>query len=62
MSQKPNSKYDLEERTFKFAKEVRSFIKQLPKILSNIEDSKQVIRSSGSMGANYIVFNFRIII
>ena len=50
-------KYDLEERTFKFAKAVRVFIKQLPKTISNIEDSKQVARSSGSMGANYIEAN-----
>jgi four helix bundle protein len=49
--------YDLEERTFEFAKAVRLFIKKLPKIISNIEDSKQVTRSSGSMGANYIEAN-----
>ncbi len=45
--------YDLEERTFQFAKEVRLFVKTLPKTVSNIEDGKQVIRSSGSVGANY---------
>jgi four helix bundle protein len=49
--------YDLEERTFEFAKAVRIFIKKLPKTISNIEDSKQVTRSSGSMGANYIEAN-----
>lgn len=46
--------YDLEERTFLFAKDVRSLVKQLPKTVGNIEDGKQVIRSSGSTGANYI--------
>ncbi len=45
--------YDLEERTFQFAKEVRLFVKTLPKTIANIEDGKQVIRASGSVGANY---------
>jgi len=50
-----NSKppYDLEERTFQFAKAVRLFIKTLPKTIANIEDGKQVVKSSGSVGANY---------
>ena len=45
--------YDLEERTFQFAKAVRVFVKTLPKTMANIEDGKQLIRSSGSVGANY---------
>ncbi len=49
--------YDLEERTFQFAKEVRLFIQTLKKSIANIEDAKQVIRSSGSIGANYIEAN-----
>jgi four helix bundle protein len=49
--------YDLEERTFQFAKDVRIFLKSLPKSISNIEDGKQLIRSSGSIGANYIEAN-----
>lgn len=49
--------YDLEERTFLFAKDVRLFVKDLPKTISNIEDGKQLIRSSGSVGANYIEAN-----
>jgi four helix bundle protein len=49
--------YDLEERTFLFAKEVALFLKKLPKTSANIEYSKQVIRSSGSVGANYIEAN-----
>ncbi len=49
-----NSKpYDLEERTFQFAKAIRIFVKTLPKTIANIEDGKQLIRSSGSTGANY---------
>ena len=45
--------YDLEERTYQFAKSVRLFLKTLPNKLSIIEDSKQLIRASGSVGANY---------
>ncbi|RXP44570.1 four helix bundle protein [Lutibacter sp. HS1-25] len=54
---KKNSIYDLEERTFQFAKEVRVFIKELDKTIANFEDAKQVVRSSGSIGANYIEAN-----
>jgi len=58
MSETQNSKqYDLERRTFEFAKAVRAFMKKLPRTISNIEDGKQVIRSSGSVGANYIEAN-----
>jgi four helix bundle protein len=54
-----NSKpvYDLEERAFQFAKVVRLFVKTLPKTPANIEDSKQLLRASGSVGANYIEAN-----
>ena len=41
----------------KFAKEIRLFVKTLPKSIANTEDSKQVVRSSGSVGANYIEAN-----
>jgi four helix bundle protein len=49
--------YDLEDRTFEFAKAVRAFVRRLKQDISNIEDSKQVVRSSGSVGANYIEAN-----
>jgi four helix bundle protein len=49
--------YDLEERTFQFAKNVRIWVKSLPKTISNVEDIKQLIRASGSIGANYIEAN-----
>ena len=53
-----NSKnYDLEDRTLAFSKRVRVFVKRLPKTLSNIEDGRQLIRSSGSAGSNYIEAN-----
>ena len=45
--------YDLEERTSKFAKDVIKFINSLPRTLPNKEIAKQVVRSSGSVGANY---------
>jgi four helix bundle protein len=50
-------RYDLEDRTFIFAKEVRAFVKRIPRTLANIEDTKQVVRASGSVGANYIEAN-----
>ena len=49
--------YDLEDRTFECAKRVRTLVKKLTKTIGNIEDGKQVIRSSGSVGANYIEAN-----
>ena len=49
--------YDLEERTYCFARDVRLFVKALGSTISNIEDAKQVVRSSGSVGANYIEAN-----
>jgi four helix bundle protein len=49
--------YDLEERTFVFAKNVRAFVKKLKKTIANIEDGKQLIKASGSVGANYIEAN-----
>ena len=52
-----NTKYDLKERTFDFALKVRRIINKLPRSYSNLEDGRQVIRSSGSVGANYIESN-----
>jgi four helix bundle protein len=49
--------YDLEERTFQFAKKVRLWVKKIPKTVENIEDIKQLIKASGSVGANYIEAN-----
>jgi four helix bundle protein len=57
MTEVPNRKYDLEERTYQFAKKVTLFCKKLPRTISNNEYCKQVIRSSGSTGANYIEAN-----
>jgi four helix bundle protein len=58
MNKAQNSKrYDLEDRTLQFAQRVRIFIKKLPKTLANIEDSRQLVNASGSVGANYIEAN-----
>ncbi len=58
MTKNSNPKqYDLEDRTLAFAKNVRSFVKKLPKTLSNIEDCRQLVKASGSVGANYIEAN-----
>lgn len=55
MSQTQNPKpYDLRERTLRFAKRVRNYVKNLPKTLSSMEDGKQLVKASGSVGANYI--------
>lgn len=54
---KNQKQYDLEERTFQFAKNTRLFVSNLPKKLTNMDDIKQLIRSSGSIGANYIEAN-----
>jgi four helix bundle protein len=50
-------RYDLEDRTQKFARETIEFIGQVPKTLANIEIAKQLVRSAGSVGANYIEAN-----
>jgi four helix bundle protein len=58
MSEKTNIKqYNLEDRTASFAKSVIAFINKLPKTLTNTEISRQLIRSAGSVGANYIEAN-----
>lgn len=58
MTENQNPKqYDLEERTWRFARDTIGFINLVPKSLANIEIAKQLIRSAGSVGANYIEAN-----
>jgi len=53
-----NSKpYNLEERSLLFAKDVVEFVGKIPKTLANNEIAKQLVRSAGSVGANYIEAN-----
>ena len=57
MTENNTNKYDLEERTYKFAKRVIGFTNQVKKSIPNTEVIKQVVRASGSVGANYIEAN-----
>lgn len=58
MTERTNSKtFDLEDRTAKFTTNVIVFINVCPKTMVNIELTKQLIRSAGSVGANYIEAN-----
>ncbi|MFH1709116.1 MAG: four helix bundle protein [Planctomycetota bacterium] len=52
-NQSPRKVFDLEDRTFDFAMDVRKLTKKLPPTLANRRDSSQLIDSSGSVGANY---------
>ena len=64
-SKAPNSKqgparpkqYDLEDRTYRFAKKCRNFVGKLPKTIASLEYGKQLIKSSGSQASNYIEAN-----
>jgi len=46
-------KYDLEERTTEFAKRIIRLCKSLSNNIINQQLIKQIIRSAGSIGANY---------
>jgi four helix bundle protein len=54
---KSSKPYNLEERTLLFARDVIQFLNRIPKNLPNIEIAKQLVRSAGSVGANYIEAN-----
>lgn len=56
-NQSSNKVYDLEERTFLFARDCALYCKKLPRTVSNTNYSNQLTRSSGSTGANYIEAN-----
>lgn len=49
--------HPLEERCHQFGKRVRAFCRKVKKDLANIEDIKQLVKASGSVGANYIEAN-----
>ena len=52
--QEVKTRSDLEERTFRFARNVRAFVRKLPQGIITTADGAQLVRSSGSVGANYI--------
>ena len=56
-TEESSKRYDLDERTLRFARDVRAFIKTLPRTIANDEDTRQLVRQSGSVGANYIEAN-----
>ncbi|HEY0741624.1 MAG TPA: four helix bundle protein [Chryseosolibacter sp.] len=49
--------YDLEDRTEAFAANCRKLVRKLNRDVGNIEDGKQLVKSSGSVAANYIEAN-----
>ncbi len=56
MTNDQKKRFDLEPRTFNFAVACRAFVKTKKEYLDR-EDIKQLIRSSGSVAANYIEAN-----
>ena len=50
-------RYDLEDRTAAFARAVRDFTKKITLTPLNTDDLQQVVRSSGSVAANYVEAN-----
>lgn len=57
INEQNHKRYDLEERTLLYAKKVREFVKKLPKTITNYQYISQLVRSSSSIGANYIEAN-----
>ncbi len=51
--QTKNHKFDLEDRTLEFAKRIIQMCKSLPNDTVNFKLIDQIIRSAGSVGANY---------
>ena len=49
--------HPLEERCHEFGKRVRRFCRKLKLDIMNAEDVRQLVRASGSVGANYIEAN-----
>jgi four helix bundle protein len=50
-------KFNLEDRTFDFANNCKEFLKKIDRSIHNLEYYKQLIRSSGSVAANFIEAN-----
>ena len=57
MSKNSNNKYDLEERTSKFAEDLIDLCKKAPKNVVTTPIIGQLIRSGTSIGANYCEAN-----
>ena len=46
--------YDLKERSRAFAAQCRKFVQSLPRSMANQVDGRQLLKASGSVGANYL--------
>lgn len=58
MIQAQNSRnFDLEDRTYNFAYQIREFVKKRKNSVYEADDCRQLARSSGSVAANYIEAN-----
>ena len=57
LKNQPAKQYDLEDRTLRFAKRVIGYVDSLAKTMAHQEITHQLIRSVGSVGANYIEAN-----
>ena len=53
MANDPKVKYDLEERTSKYAEEIIKFSKKIPLNLTTKPIISQLVRAGTSIGANY---------
>lgn len=49
-----DKKFNLADRTAKFALDCRALIRIIPKDICNVGDCRQLARSSGSVAANYL--------
>ncbi len=49
--------HPLEQRCYEFAKDVRNFCRAISQDTINTQDIRQLVRSSGSIVANYIEAN-----
>lgn len=49
--------YNLEERTYKYANDVMTLTKKLPRTVEDVEEIRQLTKASGSASANYIEAN-----
>ncbi len=57
MTKTSNTKYDLEERTAKFAEDIIKLCKKTPRNVISLPILDQLIRSGTSIGANYCEAN-----
>jgi len=53
MANYQKDKYDLEERTAKFAEDIIKFAKKIPKDVTTLPIINQLVKSGTSTGANY---------